>query len=771
MGLFVGFAAIKLIFMLCWPDLLQDISFSKVVSDRNGKILRVTLAGDEKLRIQVSNEQIPQAFKQILLIQEDRFFHWHPGFNPISLGKSIMGFVLHAESNGASTLTMQVARVRYGLKTKTVAGKLQQILYAIAIELCHTKEEILNAYYQLAPYGKNIEGIGAASLMYFRKKPEELSLNEMILLVLVPKDPNSRLRQLETEPVSKTSHQQNTFFKTQQQILKHKFAGLRQTEQYPVDIFEDPVLQTRSALPFLAPHFVEKMIRQHPEKNNLQTTLDLSMQHILEARIKSYLSTVETKGIQNAAALLIDVRSREVMAYVGSANYFNAEIQGQIDGLEVKRSPGSTLKPFLYGLAIQQGLIHPRSLLKDAPKSFGGFDPENFDRKFVGPMTAQEALIESRNVPAVQLLSQIGLQNFFQFLTQAGLRFHRSPEYYGLGAVLGTTEMSPMELAVMYASLANGGRLTQVKTLLTQKIPTESKQILSSEASLMTLQMLSMARRPSQEYRTDWKTAHVPVAWKTGTSFGFYDAWTAGIFGNYALVVWIGDFKHESNPNFIGREAAAPLFFQIVDSLRTKEMVEPEWLRKDGMNIKQIHVCSISGQLPGSGCQHTAETWFIPGVSPIKTCEIHRLILVNQKTGLRSCDPMSPSNRVQVFEFWPNDLLNLFQMAGIHRKFAPEFDQSCDLKAKLSHGSPPRIVSPIADVQYVYQKDRESIVLKALADSEVKQLYWFIDSQFIQSVSVLGQATAKMEVGDHEVFVVDDFGRSDRLKVTVTLPQ
>lgn len=766
----VGFAAIKLLFLILWPSLLKEVSFSQVVTDRNGKILRLTLAGDEKYRILTSTKDVPPVFQQILLQQEDRFFFWHFGVNPIASLRSMLAWGVGSNSGGASTLTMQVARVRYGLKTKTVLGKLQQMLYALAIEMGHSKEEILQAYYQLAPYGKNIEGLSAASFIYFRKQPQELSLDEMILLALIPKDPNARMRQLEKMGMEKkTTHKKGLFFQQQQENLKGRFAALRKSADLPQDVFDSPKLQTQQSLPFFAPHFVEKILREHPAESLLKTTLDLSLQKIIENRVKAYLLAQRTRGLNNATVLLMNLDNQDVLAWMGSANYFDDEILGKIDGLEIKRSPGSTLKPFLYGLAIEKGLIHPRSLLKDAPKNFGGFDPENFDRKFLGPLTAQDALIESRNVPAVQLLSQIGLQNFFQFLQQAGLRFYREPEYYGLGAVLGTTEVSAFELGQLYSALGSGGILHQPRVLLSQKV-SEEKRILSAESTWSIVKMLTASRRPNQQYETDWKTSNTPVAWKTGTSFGFYDAWTAGVFGNYVLVVWLGDFRHDSNPNLIGRDAAAPLFFQIVDALSTKEMSDPVWLRKDGLNIKPVRVCSLSGQLPGPGCKHTTETWFIPGTSPIKTCDIHRLILVNQKTGLRSCDPLSPQNKVEVFEFWPNDLLNIFQLAGIHRRFAPDFDKTCNMNVKLSAGSAPKIISPLADVQYVYQNDKHNIVIKALADSEVKKLYWFVDNRFVQSLSVLEQAEVGLEVGRHEILVVDDFGRSDRMKVTVVLP-
>ena len=324
---------------------------------------------------------------------------------------------------GGSTLTMQLVRIRYGLKTRSISGKTKQILKAVQLEFTYSKKEILEAYLNLAPYGGNVEGAGAASVIYFSKEPKDLVLSEAITLAVIPQKPERILG--------------DGLKKAYQRLL------MRWIEKHPEDESKKSLLSLPlntlrpHQLPFEAPHFVDGLIADHPEESVLRTTLDLNFQHLLERQIQRYIVRRKGIGIQNASALLVDYRTMEIVASVGSADFFDDSIQGQVNGTKSKRSPGSTLKTFVYALAMDQGLVHPLTMLKDSPYSYGGFDPENFDNEFSGPVTVRNALIRSRNIPAVQIASLIEQPDLYGFLGKAGVPLPEPRSHYGMAIVFG----------------------------------------------------------------------------------------------------------------------------------------------------------------------------------------------------------------------------------------------------------------------------------------------------------------------------------------------
>ncbi len=353
--------------------------------------------------------------------------------------------------------------------------------------------------------------------------------------------------------------------------------GARRQIELPI------VTKSEFALPFQAPHFVNAVLASRGKiPGRMDTTLDLGMQRLVERQIDRYLTQYGDRGIRNVSALLVDTRDMAVKAWVGSADFWNDSIDGQVNGVLAKRSPGSTLKPFIYALALDQGVLHPQTTLRDEPTAFGPFTPENFDGRFFGPISAEEALIRSRNMPAMVVAAQLKQPSLYQFLRNAGVSRLKAESFYGLALVLGGGEVTMEELARMYAMLANEGTLRRLRVDSRMK-QEEGVRLLSSEASFVTLDMLSRNQRPDDDgtlpVRARW-----PVAWKTGTSWGFRDAWSAGVAGPYVLVVWIGDFQGQGNPSFIGVDAAAPLFFRIVDALNLARSNE---------------VCSRECRLPG----------------------------------------------------------------------------------------------------------------------------------------------------------------------------
>ncbi|MBN2246192.1 MAG: penicillin-binding protein 1C, partial [Candidatus Aminicenantes bacterium] len=637
----VGF--IVFIFLLApKPPLLEDISFSQAVYDRSGTLLRMTLSSDDKYRLRTPLSEISPCLIKATLLKEDHYFKWHTGFNPVGLVRAFWKtYMTKTHRTGGSTITMQLARLRFNIDSRTIPGKLKQILRAVQIEFHYSKKEILEAYLNLVPYGWNIEGAGAASHVYFHKDPNQFNLLESLSLAVIPQDPSALFAYNQRDTVnllenpiierSKRSQKGQNLFLNPQFTAARKHLFQLWTKHYP----QDKKLETYLALslethnpaelPFSAPHFVEDILRKS-DQEKITTTLDCGYQDLLERHIKNYINRRSYLGITNAAALLIRSSSMEVIASAGSADYFNQDIQGQVNGTAAKRSPGSLLKPFIYGMAIEKGFIHPMTMLKDTPLSFGAFNPENFEQDFAGPIKAQDALVRSRNVPAIWLASQVGSDSLYGFLKKAGISQLKAPSFYGLaGMVLGGIELTMEELITLYAMLARRGELHPLRKQVSDPLGIPIR-LMSEEAAFLTLEMLNNNPPPKMEFLPRWINHSIPVAWKTGTSYAFRDAWAVGIFGDLVLAVWVGNFDGHGNPAFVGRQAAGPLLFELVDSLKTKGIPDSIPMDHRTMNLTKVEVCALSGLLPGPSCPRTIRTWFIPGVSPIKTCNIHRRI-------------------------------------------------------------------------------------------------------------------------------------------------
>ncbi|PYJ21561.1 MAG: penicillin-binding protein 1C, partial [Verrucomicrobia bacterium] len=508
------------------PPLLEGVSFSQCVRDRNGKLLRVTLTSDQKFRVWTSLPNISPALIDATLQFEDKYYRYHPGINPVALVRAVFNLRPGGAHSGASTITMQLARLRYHLPTRTFRGKFVQIVRALELERHYSKSEILEAHLNLAPYGRNIEGVGAASQIYFGKTAAHLTRPESISLCVIPQSPTRRAlfadRDNHSVNVAQSSWYDRARIDTGAKFSMREFRPRMQAERK-----------------FLAPHFVQQVVAAEKGRDEIVTTLDLAKQQLIERRIADYIRANRGRGIQNAAALLIDTRSMDVLAQVGSADFFNAEIQGQVDGTRAPRSPGSTLKPFVYALGLEQGLIHPLSILSDAPHSFGEYDPENFDREFVGPIRACDALARSRNLPAVELASRLRHPTLYEFLRGAGVKLPRSEALYGLTLPLGGAEVTMEDLVRLYAALANNGELRPLRRTSRDPVALRGRRTIMPEAAFLTLEMLN---QPRPEVSAAYSDQVAPVFWKTGTSHGFRDAWSIAVFNHYVLAIWIGNF-------------------------------------------------------------------------------------------------------------------------------------------------------------------------------------------------------------------------------------
>ncbi|MEY2537398.1 MAG: penicillin-binding protein [Verrucomicrobiota bacterium] len=750
------------------PRLLDGIPFSQSVWDRNGKLLRLALADDQKFRVRTSLDDISPGLIDATLRYEDKYYARHPGVNPVALLRSAWRLLTHDSlRTGGSTVTMQLVRLRFHLQTRNIPGKLQQMFIALELERHYSKREILEAYLNLAPYGRNIEGIGAASQIYFEKSPADLTAPQAIALSVIPQSPARRALFSDRDNRS-VSAAQNSWYDR---------AGLNLDGELSGRQFQARAENERK---FLAPHFAQQVLElvksnngqnysaQPRGKNQIITTLDLAKQQMIEHRVTDYVASGGKRGIRNAAVLLIDTRNMDVLAQIGSADFHDIGINGQVDGTRSRRSPGSTLKPFVYALAIDQGLIHPLSIVADAPHRFGEYNPENFDREFLGPIRATDALARSRNVPAVMLASQLSHPNLYEFLREGNVALPRPASFYGLALPLGGAEVSMQELVRLYAALANGGELRPLRRILNDSISPKGRRILSPESAFLAMEMLGNVPRPELNCADAGNSA--PVFWKTGTSHGFHDAWSIAIFDHYVLGIWIGNFDGHPSPAFVGRTAAAPLLFQIIDSVRANwpEPSAPH-IPPPGANLKRVEFCAVSGDLPGPCCGQRVEGWFIPGVSTIKTCDVHREVLVDVPTGLRvPVDDGTRELRHEIYEFWPSELLALFEHAGVPRRTPPPFlpGTTSDLAARS--GRPPQIIAPSeTSRREILMGSSSAIPLRAKAEADAREIYWFANKVFIGRCSITDIIAWKSKPGSYELTALDDHGRAATCHVVV----
>ncbi len=728
------------------PALRNLAPSSTALYAADATLLRLTLASDQQYRLWVPLADIAPALVDAVVLYEDRAYAWHPGVNPLALIRSAWATATGARRQGGSTLTMQLARRVYRIDSRSVQGKLQQIAAALWLEARYSKHDLLEAYLNLAPYGGNIEGVGAASLVYFGKRAADLTTAEALTLAVIPQNPRARgPRQTEN----------SALLEARTRLLNRWLAA------HPLErdrSLAAPPLKTLAQLPLRAPHLTDQLLAEPVRPREIWTHLNPRMQATLERTVAQYVERHSAMGLRNASALLLDAQSMQVKALVGSANFFDADIAGQVNGVLAKRSPGSTLKPFIYALALDQGVLHPMTVLKDAPTAFGPFSPENFDGRFVGPITAQEALVRSRNVPAVAVSAQLSQPSLYDWLRSAGVQNMASERHYGLALALGGGELTMEEMARLYAVLANGGVLRPMS--YTQQEPSgPATRVLSEEAAFITLDMLHTNPRPDTG-----AAARPKVAWKTGTSWGFRDAWTAGVFDRYVLVVWVGNFDGSSNPAFVGVQAAAPLFFLMVDALRAQSLVPPIEEPMPPAGLTRVEVCRDSGDLPNRDCPARTSTWFIPGKSPIRLSTLHRRVLMDTRTDTAVCLE-SPTTRWEVREFWTPDLLKLFRDAGLPRRAPPRLP---DCASTVDDDSAaPKILSPNKGVTYTLRLSHP-VPLALNANSAPGKQYWFADQAFIGETTA-GQALAWLppRADRYALRVLDETGRADRRELQV----
>lgn len=595
---------------LAFPLPLPDVrDAGAVVVARDGTPLRAFPDTDGIWRYPATPQTVSPLYLQALLNYEDRWFWKHPGINPASLARAAGQWVRSRRVvSGGSTLTMQVARIiDAGARspTRSPATKLRQMLRALQLEVHLDKHEILALYLDRAPFGGTVEGVEAASWAYLGKPSSRLSHAEAALLAVLPQSP-SRLRP-DREP-------QRARLARDKVLARMQTMGVWTPAQVR-DARIEPVVARSLQPPRHAPLLAQRLRSEQPRRARIASTLDLELQRTLEERVSAYFSDLPART--SAALLVVDNATLEARAYVGSVSFAEAERLGHVDMVKAWRSPGSTLKPFLYGLAIDDGLIHSESLLIDAPQSFGDYRPGNFDAAFNGPVGAAEALRLSLNVPAVDLLDRVGPSRFSARLAHAGIRLQwpqgASPN---LSMILGGTGARLEDLVGAYAALNRGGVAGRVR--YTPNDPQVDRRLLSSGAAWIVREMLEANPRPGTSADTFDPGRRPRVAWKTGTSYGFRDAWALGSTRRYTVGVWVGRPDGTPLPGQYGALTALPLLFEVIDSLpRQRGDAAPA---PPPAGVSQLEVCWPLGLPPDPDapqlCRKRLEAWTLDGSVP-----------------------------------------------------------------------------------------------------------------------------------------------------------
>ena len=650
---------------------------------------------------------------------------------------------------------MQVARLLEP-KERTYKNKLIEIFRAFQLELNFSKDEILQQYLNLVPYGSNIEGVKSAAVIYFGKMPNHLSIAEITTLSIIPNRPVSLRLGLNNDSIIK---ERNKW------LVRFRKSGLFQSE-FIDDASDEGLTAYRREVPRFAPHLSYRLKSDYPEEEIIHSCIKLEIQRKTEQIVSEYSRRQYFQNIKNATAVIIDNKTRKVISYVGSADFHNDEDGGQVDGIQAIRSPGSTLKPLLYGIAIDRGLVTPGTIVADVPVSFGGYEPENYDEKFHGPVTIEFALANSLNVPAVRIANELSPSAIIEKLIDAGFTgIKKQKDELGLSLILGGCGVTLEELSGLFCSFANKGIYRRLAFTENPFNKGNGIEIISENAAFIITEILTQLKRPDLPiYWSDSKNTP-RIAWKTGTSYGRKDAWSIGYNNEYTIGVWVGNFSGEGVPELSGSEKATPLLFQLFNAIDISS--ENDWFKMpESLDLR--YVCSGSGRLPGEFCEDLVIDYFIPGVSDTRACDHLKKILLSPDSSISYCTACMPETGY-VSAIYPNyspEIITYFEESSIPYRKIPPHNPDCE---QLLTGSCPQITSPVHENDYyVNVKDSMQIMLSCHASNDVQRVHWYINKKHFASAGAEEKIFFRPNQGKVEISCSDDKGRNSEIVIYVS---
>jgi penicillin-binding protein 1C len=753
-GAFLGAVGIFVLFLvLNWLFPLPDrIGYSTVVTDNKGEVIHAFLTRDGQWRMKTELAEISPLLRKTIIEKEDRYFYYHPGVNPVAMLRALGRNILHGRrTSGASTITMQVARALEP-KPRTYWNKLVEVFRAFQLEWKYNKDQILQLYLNKVPYGGNIQGVKSASLLYFGKNPDHLSLAEITALSVIPNRPSTLVM---------GKHNDGIVAERNKWLRRWAETGVFTPKEIE-DALAEPLAAKRGVVPDLVPQLALKLKKSG--RDVIHTTIDLNTQLKIEKLVKDYSRTLALNNIRNAAVIVLDNQTHRVVSYIGSADFHDSVDGGQVNGAAAIRQPGSTLKPLLYGLCIDAGLLTPKMTIMDVPVNFEGYAPENYDQKFNGYVTMDYALGHSLNIPAVKSLKALGKDVLIRKLAACDFRqVDKDRNKLGLSMILGGCGATLEEMTGLYSIFANEGRWVRPRYSTEDTVP-QGERVLSPAATFMINDILSKVTRP--DFPVNWtSTVHLPkIAWKTGTSYGRRDAWSIGYNRRYTVGIWVGNFSGVGVPELSGANVATPLLFTVFNTIDYDD--DEAWFSQPpDCDIRMV--CTETGLPPSDFCTHLVTDYFIPLVSPSRKCDNMQEVFVSPDEKIsycRACLPVSGYKK-KLYRVVPPEMREYFDLNHMAYETIPPHNPACE---KVFKEGGPVVISPANGSEYlINRKDPEPLQLRCRVGNDVGKVYWYINDQFYKAGDAGTRQFFIPQEGPVKISCTDDKGRNRNVWIRV----
>ncbi|MCL1933064.1 MAG: penicillin-binding protein 1C [Candidatus Azobacteroides sp.] len=747
-------AGLLIAYYFCLPRRLFTVSYATVVNDRNGELLGARIADDEQWRFP-ANDTLPEKFKICLTQFEDRYFRYHWGVNPLAIGRAIFQNIRAKRIvSGGSTITMQLIRLSRN-KKRTFWEKGYEAILATRIEFRYSKNKILALYASHAPFGGNVVGLDAAAWRYFGHSANQLSWAESATLAVLPNAP----------AVLHLSKNRDSLLKKRNRLLK-RLLDEKIIDETGYDLALSENLPGESLpLPQIAPHLVSFFYGKYKGQNRV-STIDKNLQLRVEEVLNRWQNQFLTNDIRNSAALVIDVKTNQVIVYCGNTQFNSRTFGNQVDIIQANRSTGSILKPFLFCAMLQEGEILPHTLLPDIPVNINGFSPQNFNLQYEGAVPASEAVSRSLNVPLVSMLRKYSVPKFYDFLKKnriAVLPF--SSEHYGLSLILGGAEAKLGDVSGAYANMARAllGLEPTRYTLVFDEAPEKTMNTFRPGAVWQVFNCLTEVNRPEQ---IDWKMipSMQKIAWKTGTSYGFRDAWAIGVTPQYVVGVWVGNASGEGRPNLTGAQTAGPVMFDIFDLLR-----HSGWFEAPEGEFIEAEICRQSGHLKGRFCEDIDTVLICPEGLRTEPCPYHIRVNLTLDKRFRVYEHCMETNAT-LQENWfvlPPVWAWYYRQRHPEYKSLPPFLPGCGEDGL----NPMQFIYPQSNTTVYPQKQLDGsmgdITFELAHDNRNATVFWHIDNEYITSTTDFHKLSVKLPVGMHTVTVVDEEGNTLSCRIEV----
>ncbi|WP_406826567.1 penicillin-binding protein 1C [Pedobacter sp. KACC 23697] len=759
--------ALLLAFLFSLPFKLFKTPTSYVVEASNGHLLSAAIASDGQWRFPVA-DSVPVKFKDCIIAFEDKRFYNHFGVDLLAMSRALrQNWRAKSVVSGGSTLTMQVIRLSRK-QDRTVWQKLLEVILAFRLEIKYSKEEIIGLYAANAPFGSNVVGLEAASWRYYGRDAKTLSWGEMATLAVLPNSPSL------VHP-----GKNSTRLVKKRNDLLDKLAQLKYIDQATANLSKlEPVPGRPLPLPQNAPHLLNRF---KAERSNLEisstritSTLDENIQLKVNAILNRYNNRYRANDINNISALVLDARTGQVVSYIGNIYQpENTELQSHVDMIKAPRSPGSTLKPLLYASMMNDGFILPHTIIPDIPTQIAGYSPQNYDLGYDGAIAADKALSRSLNIPAVKMLQQYKYERFYDKLKKLGIGTLNQPaDHYGLSLILGGSEVTMWDLANTYMGMVR--TLNHFNTYKGLYNPEDYKQasyfnhktkeekdyqrnsFLDHGAIWATFNAMEEVMRPGDEGLWEQFSSSQRVAWKTGTSFGFRDAWAVGLTPNYVVCVWVGNADGEGRPGLVGIEAAAPVLFDIF-----RLLPNGKWFETPVTKLKKLNICKQSGYKAGEYCTDVIQELVPAAGEKTAVCPFHKLVHLDKTGTFRVTDQCESTAKMQHKSWFilPPAMEYYYKIKNSDYKSLPPFKAGCDLSGG---NSVMEVIYPknnaIVYIPLELDGSRGKIVINAAHRNPGAKIYWHIDDEYVSTTTNFHQLAISPPPGKHTLTLVDENG-------------